>query len=414
MSKSIKNTLSILVILLLISITSIITVNAATGLNVVLSSQNPDPVEPGNFVYINVKISNSGSDSISSATMSMIENANFKVAKGEDIQKILGVIPAYSSTEGSNSFVIAKYKIFVDDNTPTGLNTLTFKINSNIGEYEYDFDILVQDNNPLIEIEDLDIEQIQPGASSTLTIKLKNINTVDLKNVKVALNLAEVEDKVITMSSSSNEEIIDILKSQESNSIEFQITISPDANSIPYLIPIILTYKDTLGNSFENTVYGSVQVYSPPSLSLNIDSQDIYTTGKGKVSLAIANPGSSKIKGVQIQILSSDDYEIIEGENQYIGDLNPDDFQTLPTQIYIKNEQQSVLKVKLTYFDSYDKPSEEIIEIPLKIYNSEELSQFGFSNGASSTNVTGYIIVLIIGIIIGYVAKRRKIIKNNK
>ena len=63
------NKLSMIFMLLFVSISA---VSAAAGLNVVLSNQNPDPVSPGNFVFLNVKISNIGSDSINNARVELI------------------------------------------------------------------------------------------------------------------------------------------------------------------------------------------------------------------------------------------------------------------------------------------------------------------------------------------------------
>ncbi len=415
--KNVNKLVRFLVIFTILLLGSFGVASAATGLNVVLSSQNPDPVEPGNFVYVNVKVSNSGSTSIQKASISLKENENFRVAKGESVRKELGVIPAYSSLDGATSYVIAKYKIYVDEDTPTGLNTLSFTVNTPSGAYDYDFDVLVQDEHPIVQIKSIDITKVSPGMSAKIILVVKNINAIDLKNVKVALALNEISDNIITMEKGSNEKVLSLLKSGKEEEVVFDVTISPNAQSVPYLIPIDLTYKDTLGNSFENTVYGSIKVYSGPYLSLNVDSQEVYTIGKGKVSLAIANPGSSKIKGVQMEVLKSDDYKVIEGDNQYVGDLNPDDFQTLPLIVYINNAESAVMKVKLTYFDSYDNPIEKVVDVPLKIYDADELAQLGFANGSGgSFGYFAMFVVLLVGLILGYVIfnVRNKKKKNNK
>lgn len=404
----VKKIISIIASFLLVMILGVTAVSAAGGLNVALLNQNPDPVSPGNFVYLNVKVSNIGSDVIKEAYITFDENNNFEVAKGEDVEKNLGSLSAFSTSDNTNSFIVAKYKILVDENTPSGLNTVSFDVRTSSGTYTYDFDILVQDANPQILVKDIKIPQTKPGSNTKMSLTIENQNSITLKDVKVALDLADVDGKILNLNDGSNEQVIGDLKSGEFKTIEYDVVVSPEAESKPYLLPITISYDDNLENSFSTTFYGSVKVYSEPELSLTLNSQDIYTTGKGKFSLAIANPGSSKIKGVQLEVLESDDYEIIQGENQYVGDLNPDDFQTLQGDIYIKNADNAVLNVRLTYGDSYDNRETQNLEIPLKIYNDEQLKELGFSsNSSSGGSFVSYIVVILLTAIVTFFVVRR-------
>ena len=377
------------------------TANAAAGLNVILANQNPDPVSPGNYVYLNVKVSNIGDEQVKVDELKMIENDNFKLAKSDDASRDLGIMSAYSRAENSKSFVVEKYKVLVDENTPSGLNTLEFEVSTDNGKFSHDFDILVKDNNPIINVDKISSKEFKPGESGELQITLENINPVNLRNVKTALKLGEIDENTITMAAGSNEKIVENLNRGESTTFTFDISIRPDAESKSYLLPIEISYEDSLESTYSNIVYGSVKVFSKPELTLNLDSQDVYNVGKGGFTLAIANPGTSRIKGVQFEILDSDSYEIIEGKTQYVGDLNPDDFQTLQGEMFIKDPESAILKVKLNYLDSYDNKKEEIIDVPLKIYNEEELQRFGLSQpqGSSTTLIAGILIVAIVGFV---------------
>lgn len=396
---------------LLILIVSVSAINAAAGLNVILANQNPDPVSPGNFVYLNVQMSNVGDQAIKIDQIKFNENSNFKIAQGESLTQEVGLLSSFSSSS-EDSLVVTKYKILVSDKAPLGLNTVNFDIITPNGVFNYEFQVLVQDNNPIVHVENIEVEQASPGDTTQLKVTLSNVNSINLKNVKTAIDFsnANIDTSAITIAKGSNEKIISTLNANEQSTLTFDIAINPGTTSQTYLIPIKITYEDTLENAYENTVYGSVKVYSKPQLSLNLDSQDIYTIGKGKFTLAIANPGNSQIKGVQIQILDSPDYQIIEGENQYVGDLNPDDFQTLQGTIYIKNANEATLKVKVDYADSYDVANEEIIDIPLKIYNQEQLQTLGFAQAGKSSTML-YIIILVITLGGIYFWRKRR--KNN-
>ena len=213
-----KKIISIL-ILLIIGLSSTF---AASSLNVVLANQNPDPVAPGNFVYVNVKVSNTGSIAVENAKIKFIENQYFKIAPGENKEKELGTIPSFSSLESSSSYSIAKYKILVDSNAPLGLNTLNFQVESVVNKLNYEFDILVQDANPTIELLSSKLENdfIKAGESQKIKLTFTNQNSIDLKDVIVSLDLEEVEDKVLTTKSGSNQIFIGKLKAKEQKEIE--------------------------------------------------------------------------------------------------------------------------------------------------------------------------------------------------
>ena len=406
-----KNLIKILILIIL----SIFTLNAAYsagGLNVVLANQNPDPVAPGNFVELNVKISNSGNVGIQNAKIIFIENNNFQIAQGKDSSKELGIIPAYSSLDSATSYVMAKFLVEVAPNTPLGENPVEFSLETSEGTYSYEFDITVQDANPTLVVNDFKINTVEAGKSEKLIIEIENTNTITLNNVILSLGFETVENSALSTLNGASQKVISTLNPNEKKTIEFDILVSPDAESKPYLLPVNFDYEDTLGNSFNETVYGSVKVYSKPLPLVKLDAQDIYTKGKGKFTLAVSNPGTSTVKGTQIEILPSEDYTIIGGNFQYVGDLNPDDFQTVQMNIYLNNAEKATLLTKITYLDSYNNKNEEIVEIPLKIYTTKELTDFGIEIPKTSTqSYVGYfltIVTLIIGFYVGRRYEKKK------
>lgn len=393
-----------LFILLFLGISS---VSAAAVLNVVLSNQNPDPVSPGNFVFLNVKVSNIGSDDINNAKLEFVENSNFKLAQGEKSLKEIGIIPAYSAGESSSSFYIGKYKVYVEPKTPQGLNTIKVKVKTPSNNYEYEFDVLVQEANPTLTISDLKVDEIEAGSSGNLDITLENSNSAVLNDIVLTLNLNDVEGKILTTKTGSNQLVLGNLNSNEKKNAKFELVVNPQASAQPILLPITISYEDSLGNKYTQDLSASIKVDSIPQISFNLDSQDIYTTGSGKITFAIANPGTSTVKGVQVEILDSEDYELISGDYQYVGNLNPDDFQTIQSEIYIKNSNSATLKVKLSYSDSYNNKKEEMLNIPLKIYTKEELKQLGLSGATNSaSSATSYVVWLLIVVIIFFVGRR--------
>ncbi|MFW5704318.1 MAG: COG1361 S-layer family protein [Nanoarchaeota archaeon] len=374
------------------------------GINVILSEQNPDPVAPGNFVYLNVKVSDTSSNS--PVTLTFIENENFKIAAGSDTQKNLGVI--------DSATVVAKYKVLVSENAPIGINTVEFRVNKGGNAFTYEFDVLVEEANPTLQVNEIEIGEINPGKSASLGIKLENTNSVSLKNIVVSLGLDEVEDGVLSTTSGSNEKILSGIKGNEQKMIEFELTASPDAEAKPYILPITLTYEDSLGNSYEREILGSVRVSSEPILSLKLDSQEIYSTGTGKYTFYVANPGTSSIKGTRITVLPGEGYEVIEGEFQYVGDLNPDDFQTVQTEIFVSSADVDLINVKAEYLDSYNNEESKEFSVPIKIYSSGKLAELGLNGATSGGAGFGTYVIALILIVLAYVVGRKRGYKKGK
>lgn len=405
-NKTTKKFLWMLFVLTLTAVT-ITSAYASNGLNVVLSSQNPDPVAPGNFVFVNIKLSNTDTIAANNVKITFLENEYFTIDTQDKITKELGAIPAYSFDEKSSSFVIAKYRLLVSEETPLGTNNAIFEVQTSTGKTEYELNILVQDANLTLHVNNFSINTIGPGETSPLTIELENKNSVNLRDIIIKLNLDEVEDKVLNIEEGSNQKSISLLQAGEKAQIKYQLIASPDATAKPYLLPITITYKDTLGNTQETEILGSIKIYSKPQLSIRVDSQEIYTKGKGKITFAVANPGTSTIKGTRIEILDSENYQSIEGKYQYVGDLNPDDFQTIQTEMIITNEEMNSINLKINYLDSYNTEKEEIIAVPINIYTSRELKKLGIQQEDGGSN--WFLILLLIGgIIAAYYYGKKK------
>ncbi len=388
---------------------------SASNVNVVLANQLPDPISPGNIVELNVKVTNSGDTASDDVSLKFIENNNFKIVQGKEKTKDIGIIPPFSHIEGSRSFVIAKFLVEVSESVPLGENPISIELQTNSGVREYEFYITVIDQNPTISVINFQIDTVEPGKSSKLMLEVENSNSIDLSNIVISLNLDQVDQKVITVSSGSNQKVINNLPAGQKRIVEFELTVSPDAEAKSYLLPVTISYEDSFENAFTTQVIGSVGVFSEPMIITRVDSQEMYTIGSGKITLAISNPGTSTVKGTQIELLNSEDYEIIEGSYQYVGDLNPDDFQTIQVDAYIKNPDAVSLIARITYLDSYNNEIVKELSLPLKIYNEEELISLGIKkeqSGAFSSQIIIYLVILVVGFVIGRILVSRN--KNKK
>jgi len=386
----------------------------ADGISIDLMNQIPNPVTPGNFVYLNVKVSAVGDIPIKNVDIKFIPNQYFKIASGYSSEKFIDVVPAYGYS--STAYYVEKFKVYVEPNTPLGFNTINFVMTHNGAVYKYNFNVLVEDKNPNIKIENITLDKnyLEPGKSGKISFVVENPNPFILKNLVISLGLDKVQGNIISTVNNSNEVTIDYLKPYEKKKITYVLLISPDADSKPYLLPINVVYQDTLNNQYIKTLFFSVKVFSKPYIFVALDSQSSYTTGKSKVTISVSNPGSSTIKGTILKVLPSPsgNYIIIDGANQYVGDLNPDDFQTVQSDIYVENTKDPYIYVEVEYFDSYNNLITKKFKLPLKIFSEKQLEQLNMSNETNSWLIyLGIILLILAGFF--YIEKKKKS-KNKK
>lgn len=395
-----------IILLFTVILTGMFTANAFSGLNVVLGNQNPDPVSPGNFVYVNLIISNIAQTDIKDVEVRFKENNNFKLAEGSQERISVGLLPRFSSQEGSSSFFVARYKVLVGTNTPLGLNKFDVDVLAEGRTFSYSFDIFVEDSNPSIQVKDFQIESIEAGKTQIANLILSNENSADIRDVEVRLNLDQVENKIFSTPSGSNIFRVPLISSGQTRELSFELSANPLAEANYYLLPMTLSFKDSLGNFYTQEVLGSVMVNSDSKIDLVVDNQNIFTSGNIRTVFAIANPGTSILRGVQLRLLPGENYEVLEGQSQYIGNLNPDDFQTIQSQIFVKEQKPTFVNVELIYSDSFNNRNQEVIQLPLVIYSNEQLQEFGLIQSSSGFGV-GTIINLLVVLAIGFFIGRR-------
>lgn len=384
--------------------------HASSNLNVIISSQTPDPVKPGNFVDISIKMTNQGSSSIKDAQVEVIENRFITLSANQNRITRVGAIPAFSSQ--TDGFVIVRKRLFVDETTPIGEQLIEVRVRGDNTEFSVNLPIFIQENKPSLNVNiEGSLEDVTyfPGELKPLTINLFNDNQIQLRNIRVNLQVSQNENLNPTQTGISqtsnffitqgtNSQRIRNLASQESSQVTFNLGVSPNAQIRPYQIPLFIEYEDVLGNTFSEQVELSIIVNAEENLLVTLDRLD-----RNQVVFGIANPGPGLVRGAVVTF--SDLHGDVLG-TEYIGNLNADDFQTVqfntPT-LNIENENSMnsrEVQVKVQFGDGFfnQKVIEEqfTLELPLRVQEN---------------NNTFLIIVILIIIVSGvyyFVIRKRK------
>jgi len=251
--------------------------------------------------------------------------------------------------------------------------------------------------------------EVAPGQVVEIFLEIENILDYNIKNVNIKLNLAG--DIPFAPYQSSSERVLDELDEGDEESFEFKLIVLPETASGIYKIPIEISYEDEFGNSSLKKDLMSLIVNSEPDLKVSaIDSQALIRGKENSFSIKIVNSGLSDIKFVYLTLSDSSGVKFLCEKEQYIGDLDSDDFDSITCNIHISETTKSTvsLPIILKYKDATTKEFTEIQKITLKTYSLKDAQRLGI---VKKPSYRWYL--LIVSLIVLYICykiwKKRKL-----
>jgi hypothetical protein len=368
-------------------------VPAATNYNspsieTTLLSQDPDPVEPGQIVRVKFKIENEGIETNEDVIVKILPKFPFS-SYDNVIEKNIGKLQ--SSSTGADAAVV-EFRLKVDEKATEGDTELELTVligaDGGISYTNDEFLINIQTHDAVLDITSITSEpkQIAPGESAEVTIMVKNLADSLLKDIKFKLDFDD-DDLPLAPYQSSSERRISQLQSSYQNSLSFNIIADPEATPGLYKVPVTITYNDEKGNAYSVSDILAVTVGEIPKLKAYIKkSAVLQAKSEGKITLEIANSGSSNIKFLEMTLLPSDDYKLVSTTDYfYLGDVDSDDTESEEVDIYINKKVETLhVPMLLKYTDANNKPFQQQVELEMNLYSSSELKRFGLVERSSA------------------------------
>lgn len=392
------------------------------SLRVSMISQDPDPVSPGDYVELRWMVTNLGSDPLEDVEFKLVQSYPLKFLGTDEGLREVGTIQGHQKGEEG---VIVHYKVKVDEDAAEGVNDLVLMYRYRGTEWTRlsEYDLRVQSVDATVVIDSVAIQDgmIPPGQTGTLTIKLKNLADSLMKdiNVKIDLTLSSIQATTGTEASllyealpfapttSSNEKRIVALKPGQSTDVVYDLMVYPDATSRVYKLPVMLTYKDELDNEYTKEEVVGIVVGARPDIYAVIDSTDLIAGKKsGTVSFKFVNRGVTDVKFLDVILEETDDYKIVSAHEEYIGNVDSDDYDSVDFDLYLNNNEHSKengmveFPIKITFKDANNIDYEDNIVLNYRINTAEQKGQAQSKSGF-------IIIVVIIVMIIAWVVYRR-------
>ena len=356
-----------------------VSADAFPQITVSLINQEPDPVAPGNSVKMRFRMENEGGGAAENVEAKLMFKYPFSLYGDEEV-KSLGTIAGYQTGDIG---IRAEWDLLVDTNAATGDETVEFwyRVNGGVWIKSAEYNVSIQSRAAELAINEIktDKDNIIPGTMTKVSFVLENLADNTLSDVKLNLDIySEVTTTTgvtfvelpFTPIGSGNEKTLKNLAARQSKEIAFDLFTDADAESKAYKVPYTLTYSDSAGNNYTREGVLGLIVESSPDLSINLESREgIYAGAKGTVEIKIVNKGFSDVKFLDVMLSDTDMYEIVSNPEQYIGELDSDDYETAEYTLMMSRtaKDQILLPLQVEYRDANGRLYTQKMDLELKV-----------------------------------------------
>lgn len=369
---------------------------------------DPSPLATGSTAKLNFQITNLQSRTVNNLEFQLADKFPLKVL-GENLATISKLNPQETK---SFSFDVTTTGGVEDGTYDFGIQYPLPTIDK-IGSSQFSVSVRTVSRAIASTIITTEPEKIPPGSTGKIIVDLQNGATYAMKDIVFKLNYTDTVP--IAPYGSTSEKSIKRLEPGESKIIIFDVIALPDATPNVYRLPITITYDDELGTEITKQDEVGLILTSEAEYDLGIEDSVLVKGVPSDLTLSISNIGPANIKYLSLELIPTDEYDLVKQTKEYIGNLEPDDFETAEFQIYPKKSRDITLKAKLVYKDDLNHPKEDIREIKVNVYSKYKAESLGLiTNGGLSRTIFYILLVIFIYLSYKYWRKERNLPKAMK
>jgi LPXTG-motif cell wall-anchored protein len=370
-----------LVLLLVCALTAASAVRERTApfIRVTLLNQEPDPVSAGQYVDIKYKIDNLGSSGVENFSITFVEQYPFSLDANQDETIVVGNLVRY---QGNADSAIVEFKVRVDSRAVDGENDAMVRYT-----YRSDGREVVQTQENTVTIRTIDAtlhiqevaiepEQLVPGKEGKITVRLANIAPSVLRDISLKLDLSSSTLPIAPIGSAT-EKKLPLLERGETALFTYRVIPYPSAGSGVYKIPVNVAFYDEVNNAFSIDDLISVIVGGAPTVSVVLDDVELMQGFRqGTIPIQLVNKDIVDIKFLDVVVGDSDQFILLSPRNNYIGNLDSDDFETLDLKVVNQDPEAKELEVPLhvSYADANNIEYEKNVTVTVSLYPSSILN----------------------------------------
>jgi len=307
----------------------------------------PATIEPGESGNLILTITNGGTEYARNVELTLKPHSF--ISFGETLYKLQTIAPGSS--------VQVTVPIRIEATAAKGVTTIFFSIKYNegasTGEVTMDSSTSITiTKRALIEIENVSYSKklIQPGDIVKMSIELKNVGKSEIKDLVVAL---KNYTQPFVSATGDMEAYVAVLKQGEKATVAFDLIVNKEANTVAYSIPVSLSYYDEAGVLHTEKKYIGMKVSGKPEFVITLESQSVYAGDVGELTISVANRGTATANFLTVRFDSQ--FDVMPAE-YYVGNLEPDDYDTIALSINAKDLSigKHKLSLQLIYKDPYN------------------------------------------------------------
>jgi hypothetical protein len=346
---------------------------SAPSLNIILSSQNPYPVEPGNIVTIEVELQNTGFGEATDIVLKIEPEDPFILVSGEKETKTFIKI-------GASDSIKTTYKLSVSKSAVSNDYDLVFRYYKGTDPgitVEKSVSVAVQ-GSPKLVIGSIttDPEEMEPGDTVRFGVDIKNVGTGGVHYMEATFNSTSAYIVPVLAGGSYYMGELDPGSTQKAL---FDISMDNEAEYGTYPATLTLNYRDDKNTVHTTTFSIGVPIRGEPVievLSAKVDNSDL--------KVDIENIGTGNAKALQISLVQGGEMK----DSAIANELKPTRHKTLRFKGFSYGEAL----INITYLD--DANHEYTNEIPISIKQSVYAEEEG--QGGVSPTITAVLIVIVV------------------
>ena len=365
--------------------------SSAANIEVQKMSTEPNPLKVGQYADVRFKVVNSGEEDVDNVSVEFTENYPFSV--DPDNTKDWRI----ASLDEGDSFEF-RLQTRVDPNALQGREELRFETRADDSTRVHNLPVDVKADDDGLTVEEVEFpEKVVSGTTKTMNLTIENTANAYFRNIELALNPGE-QTPIVTSGTSS--ERIGEMAPDSTRTVSFDLNIGQSAENGVYSIPLTLDYENEAGASLQKKESTGIVVGGKPNIELGVNNDEGIPAGTtGTVTLRLVNRGEGTAKFVKIDAQEAEGYRIRSGSNVYLGDMNPDDYQTAEVEVYANNTADTgEMPVEITYQENGNEKT-ETQNAQFNILTSEEQSLYQESGGSPVIPIAIGAVILIAGII---------------
>ncbi|MFT4326695.1 MAG: COG1361 S-layer family protein [Candidatus Woesearchaeota archaeon] len=365
----------IVVMMFLLTLSSVFAiVPQSESLRLSVMNQDPDPAQPGDVITVRLRLENIGRTTAQNVQVIAYDTFPFSLKPGEDRLTSVGAMGAH---QRDSAGVVIEYDLIVARDAPEGTQRIRIGFKSaNSAEQIVEIPVRVRTRDTGLEITQVAAENLVQGKPETIGLTITNPSDSTLRSVTARLIL---DDVPFAPHDSATSRYVSNLGSQDSALFRFRLVALPNAVSGMYRVPIEIEYFDSLNEKVFRTEMITLSIGATPDVRMLAQALDFTADqNRGTIRVEFVNRGLTDVKFLDLELLETEDYEVLSRRQVYIGSVDSDDFDTAEFTIARKSEATEFdVHVAFSYMDSSNNPYQDTMQLPVRLHAAQSNGGFG-------------------------------------